>query len=459
MKLCSFLKLLPCVLAVFFTTSLIASTWTDWTEYPTDPIYNPYPSSILPEDYFPCVIFDKHKFHDDGDSVYYKMWHQSANGIALSYSDDGIHWTLKGDTNLANGFHPCVVYDKNGFGGGSNHYKIWFWTGSPSTTIDVIQYAESTDGITWTTPVAVTQNPSSPLVDGITPGYFYHLYGPGFVLYNSSPTSIAGLPYTFPYVMFYDTSSEGLGPGSSVEQIGLAYSSDGLNWTRFGSEPILIPSGIATDWDGTHAFRPSVINVHGTYHLFYSGSNDNIDPDTTVPYAHGIGHASSADGINWALDSDNPIFIYSDGIAWRNTRTYTPFVLFGKFCSKHCNCLAKMWFTGGAGLTPGENQAIGYATLPCPRPTAPTNLQGRQYKAHIFDKSELINELTWSSSASPFVVGYHIYRDDALISTVPATDPLIYLDLNRSDYTEYTYSVTAVDDFNSESDPVTITMP
>ena len=114
---------------------------------------------------------------------------------------------------------------------------------------------------------------SFPLVTGISPGFFYHLYGPGFVIYNPSATRIAGQPYTFDYVMFFDTASEGFGPGISVEQIGLAYSIDGISWTRYGTQPILIPSGnTATDWDATHYFRPSIISSQGTYHMFFSGS-------------------------------------------------------------------------------------------------------------------------------------------------------------------------------------------
>ncbi len=346
--------------------SSLASVWTNWKEFPVDPIYNPYGTQILPEDYWPFVIFNKNLFNGDGDRSFYKMWHQGPNGIAISYSIDGSFWRLKGDTTLSNLFHPCIIYDPNGFGGGPYNYRGWFWTGVAGVTPDVIQYSFSTDGINWLTPQPAMQDASSPIVTGISPGYFYHLYGPGFVIYNPNSTSTPGQPYTFPYVMFFDTSTEGTGPGLSVEQIGLAYSNDGVTWTRFGSVPIVIPSGSATAWDGNYAFRPSIILVQGIYHMFYSGSNDLIDPLTTIPYAHGIGHASSSDGINWTLDPDNPIFIYSDGVAWRNSRTYTPSVLFDPFCTAAVRTCAKMWFDGGQGTVAGEDQAIGLATLTCP---------------------------------------------------------------------------------------------
>jgi hypothetical protein len=329
-----------------------------WIENPADPIYNPFPATTLPEDYFPIVVYDGSKFSAHGDAYFYKMWHQGTDGIALSYSNDGINWTFNSNVISGSAFHPCVIYDRNGFGGGAYYYKAWYWTGTPATTVGVIQFSQSTDGITWTAPTPVTQDPSFPLVDGISPGYFYHLYGPGAVLYNPVATSTPGQPFTYPYQMFYDTSSEGFGPGGSVEQIGLAYSSDGLNWTRYGSEPILIPSGAIGDWDGTHAFRPSVVRVTGTYYMLYSGSNDNIDPVTSVSYAHGIGLATSTDGIHWTKSASNPVFSYANGVAWRNSRTYAPSVLLSP------NGLQlQMWFSGGSGLTAGTSQGIGYATL------------------------------------------------------------------------------------------------
>jgi hypothetical protein len=70
-----------------------------WQETTNDPIYNPYPTTALQEDYFPWVVFDNNAFKTGstphGASVKYKMWHSGDNGtIAVSYSNDGVHWTL-----------------------------------------------------------------------------------------------------------------------------------------------------------------------------------------------------------------------------------------------------------------------------------------------------------------------------------------------------------------------------
>src|SRR4030042_1489472 len=85
--------------------------------------------------------------------------------------------------------------------------------------------------------------------------------------------------------------------------------------------------------------------------MWYSGG-----PGTN----HGIGYATSSDGMNWTKHPDNPIFYKDDGEDWRNNRTYTPWVLYdvANF-SGHCDaCPYKMWFSGRS--TDGK-YSIGYA--------------------------------------------------------------------------------------------------
>lgn len=126
----------------------------------------------------------------------------------------------------------------------------------------------------------------------------------------------------------------------------------------------MIPSGDITQWDGQYIYQPSVIKVQGIYQMFYSGANGQPIGSDGNTNAHGIGHASSTDGINWTLDTGNPIFYILDGVAWRNNRTYTPSVIFYPFCSNgNSSNVAKMWFSGANS---SDTKAIGYATLPCP---------------------------------------------------------------------------------------------
>jgi len=296
-------------------------------------------------------------------------------------STDGIAWTLKGITNLTSGaaYHVRVVYDASAFGGGAYHYKAWFWNGNPNVVVN-IYYAESNDGFGWNNIQLITQG-SSPIVDGVSPGWFYHLYGPAAVMYNANATSTPGAPFTYPYIMMYHISTEGLGPGTSIEQTGLAISTDGLLWNRWtyangtsSYEPIIIPQGVGSglnllyNWDGGYAFVGSmIVDPSGTMHAFYSGANPNIAEG--LSYGQGIGHATSMDGINWILEPlspNKPILYFTDGFqavpSWRSGRTYAPFVLLDTFGGT--DLVWKMWFTGGLGTTAGTNQAIGYATKP-----------------------------------------------------------------------------------------------
>lgn len=368
---CFFIQLCMFIFGLF-ANPLAASEWTNWTEDPADPIFNPGRA------YYPSVIYDKNRFGNN--SPYYKMWYQSATGIGLAYSEDGINnWLIQTVTGLPiEASHPVVIYNPAGFNDApTKFYKIWYWTGTPGTTPDVIQYSTSIDGVNWDPPAPITQDTTFPLVNGDSTSYFYHLYGPGFVIYNPNapnpPTEQE--PYTFPYVMFYDTSSESPQPTTqfTIETIALAYSSDGIHWTRYGDKPVVIPPGSMTDaWDNQYVYRPSVIKASdGTFQMFYSGSNPAVTGSDGNTTAHGIGHASSNDGLTWVLDPDNPIF-YIKPIPqqpvvpnWRTNRTYTPWVLFEDFCNANqCDsCVLKMWFTGANST---DRRAIGYATKPCP---------------------------------------------------------------------------------------------
>lgn len=100
----------------------------------------------------------------------------------------------------------------------------------------------------------------------------------------------------------------GVGNGNSV-QIGLAKSPDGINWTRYSSQPIfrcgenLLNSCPANSiWS---SFRVEVISVEyedGAFKMWYRGNNENLN------YYGELGYATSGDGINWTAYSGNPIF-------------------------------------------------------------------------------------------------------------------------------------------------------
>lgn len=347
------------VILVTFATTLQASTWTNWSEYPGDPIYFPYNSSSLAADYYPCVIFDRHKFHNQGERAFYKMWHQGPGGLSLSISNDGLNWELRGIVlNEPKATKATVIYDNHGFGGSLFHYKMWFWNGdaSPIAPELSVMFTQSVDGETWTLPVATTQDTTDFLSDAnALDSPFHQFFGFGQVIFNPSAASIPQIPLSYPYVAYYDSSAAEIAPYTSQKEISLAYSLDGIHWKRHGSTSVITPSGSFDDWDGKQAYRAAVIklDIDNLYHMYYSGASYGN---------HGIGHAHSKDGVTWIKDVDNPIFLSSDGIQWRRDHTLSPTVILvpGKH---HFPTILQMWFSGGNSES---DKAIGFAALPNP---------------------------------------------------------------------------------------------
>ena len=75
---------------------------------------------------------------------------------------------------------------------------------------------------------------------------------------------------------------------SHLREIGLATSTDGMNWTRNAS-PVITP-GAAGEFDSAQIFYPSVAYDGTTYFMWYMGANQTCNS---------IGAATSTDGINW----------------------------------------------------------------------------------------------------------------------------------------------------------------
>jgi hypothetical protein len=93
-------------------------------------------------------------------------------------------------------------------------------------------------------------------------------------------------------------------PFANNYQIGLATSTDGVNWTRFSSDPV-ISNASSQSWASFREIPITVMYENGTYKLWFYGDNRNLSSDPG--YASGFGYATSSDGINWTMDSNDPI--------------------------------------------------------------------------------------------------------------------------------------------------------
>lgn len=92
--------------------------------------------------------------------------------------------------------------------------------------------------------------------------------------------------------------------------VGLATSTDGLEWTK-RPEPVLVPEG----WED-HLERPDVVLTDDGFVMIYRGSVGGP-----------MGLATSADGVEWARVSDEPVFVEGrevPGSFWQGELAWTP---------------------------------------------------------------------------------------------------------------------------------------
>ena len=104
---------------------------------------------------------------------------------------------------------------------------------------------------------------------------------------------------------------------SWVARIGYASSPDGITWTKLGSNPIL-DVGASGSWDDGDVRGPAVIREGVAYHMWYEG-NDGMTSR--------IGHATSSDGVSWTKDPANPVLDVGQTGHWDWLDVYSPHVI------------------------------------------------------------------------------------------------------------------------------------
>ena len=262
---------------------------TAWTKYAGNPV-------LGDEEIGTCFDVNVIK---EGTSKYnmYLSW-RPKGAIALSHSDDGMHWTApeivleadptSGWEDIIN--RSCTI----AFGG---KYHMWY-TGQ-ARGYSKIGYAVSDDGVHFE---RIQAHPV------MVPEYNYE----GFSVMN-------------PYVI-YDEKRSVLrmwyASGETYEPNVLCYaeSVDGIHWQRSPLNPIFI-HGQEGEWDQD---RVGGCEVHqladGSFVMFYIGYSD-------INTAR-IGYAISPDGIRgWQRAEANPI-VQPTAAAWDERACYKPSVCF-----------------------------------------------------------------------------------------------------------------------------------
>lgn len=141
---------------------------------------------------------------------------------------------------------PCVLMERNVF-------RMWYWScehwsdeGGWIHYNTVIRYAESNDGIQWTSEGDPCVVPDGP-VD--------YAVGRPWVVRDGQT-----------YKMWYSIRSR----AQISYRIGYAESADGVSWTRKDGEVGIHTSG--SGWDSEMICYPCVIDVGGSRYMFYNGN-------------------------------------------------------------------------------------------------------------------------------------------------------------------------------------------
>jgi hypothetical protein len=231
----------------------------------------------------------------------------------LRQSENPIIVPTKVAATLDFGFaDPSVMFDAT-----DNKWKVWF-----SSTIQVsniktitLRYAESSDGVLWSSPITVFQVASDPAAWDYT-----HVETPA-VIKNPDPAATDKK-----FMLWYAGANTTLNAGLNrtlnqpYYQIGLAYSADGKSFTRYSpgltNKPGLVlvanagifgslpPGSIFTD--GTVA-DPAVLYKDNTFHMWFSSwATGTIDTNPS-DLAFGVSHLTSTDGITWNNTHPNPL--------------------------------------------------------------------------------------------------------------------------------------------------------
>ncbi len=361
---------------------------TPWIKHNNNPVLSGGPASAWDGGriYYPTILFD---------GTQYRMWFAGFNptlnappAIGYATSPDGFHWTKYANNPVLNStpgtfendavFEPVVVYD-------GTRFHMWYAGASQSGTAYAVGYATSSDGINWTKHANNPVLQPSPAGSWDEQGVF-----PSAVIIDGSI-----------FKMWYS------GIKQDVARTGYATSSDGINWTKHASNPVL-EVGPAGSWDSDLIWTPDVHFDGTTYHMWYNGFN---------PSAARIGHATSPDGIQWTKNPANPIINPGAEGTWESREAGHPRVL------SEGNAW-RMWYIG---VDAQVNIRIGYANAALPHDimiaTIPEHLRSLPMMANAVPKVVLMNaglsnESNLSVTCQIDSAGVVVYSDTKVLASL-----------------------------------------
>ena len=275
-------------------------------------------------------------------SIYiYVTWGIITNSKWVDYNDNPILQSSNQFWDLEGVHQPKVLIDRNIF-------KMYY-SGHAGAGSSYVGYAESFDGINWNSPLSEpvlspgqqgswdshsTVAGSIIIEDGLyklyyigwssnwgnwhvglatsTDGLHWRKYSEP-VLYGTSSwefqiASVSVIRYDNTYYLFYT------GRNLPHYSIGLATSSDGVNWTRHSDNPILT---FTEPWEMNGIYFPSVIRENNKFKMIYMNSSGT-----------GFGLASSTNGTDWEKEESNPFFVReSTANGWATNKIAYPYLI------------------------------------------------------------------------------------------------------------------------------------
>jgi len=242
-----------------------------WDDYQNNPILSPNNSAYDNQGVSQAKIYF--------DGTKYMMWYVGlANSMAhtlYAESQDGINWSRPISSPVLS---PGIA-------------GTWdSWAVAPGPVIK--------DGETYRMYYLGYSNPNDQFHIGLatsSDGKVWHKY-PTPVLVGSSnwerqisPHSILKIDSV--YYLYYIGRSQ-----TTQDRIGVAFSNDGISWSKYSGNPIVIPT---QSWEVSGVSWPSVIYENGIFKMVYM----KISSVTNA-----FGMATSTDGKTWTKLSNNPIF-------------------------------------------------------------------------------------------------------------------------------------------------------
>ena len=90
---------------------------------------------------------------------------------------------------------------------------------------------------------------------------------------------------------------------ANPRHIGLATSTDGISWTKYSGNPV-VRSGV-NSYELVNIMSPAVLYDNGTWHMWYAGNHGHTGSHPAQDVD--ICYANSSDGYNWTKYSNNPV--------------------------------------------------------------------------------------------------------------------------------------------------------